>query len=79
MSTSVAIRQEIQHTIERLPEDQLPALWRFLQEFLAGLAAEPATGTAPIYQVHRQAIATGVPDLAHQHDHYLYGLDKRDA
>ena len=62
MSTSVATRQEIQQAIERLPEDHRPA----------------PTSTAPIYQVHRQAIATGVPDLAHQHDHYLYGLEKGD-
>jgi predicted HTH domain antitoxin len=33
----------------------------------------------PIYQISQYAVDTGIPDLAVQHDHYLYGTDKRDA
>ena len=28
--------------------------------------------------MERNSIETGIGDLAHQHDHYLYGLPKRD-
>lgn len=28
--------------------------------------------------MERNRIETGIGDLAHQHDHYLYGLPKRD-
>jgi len=33
----------------------------------------------PLYQIHHKAIVTGISDLAHQHDHYLYGQEKRDG
>ena len=32
-----------------------------------------------LYRVHEQAVATGVPDLAEQHDHYLYGKPKSNG
>ena len=47
-------------------------LWEFMQQ----LVQEPV---APIYRIHEQAITTGIKDLASQHDHYLYGLEKHDA
>jgi hypothetical protein len=50
----------------------LAQLW----EYVKGLSQEPI---APLYRIHEQAIATGVADLADQHDHYLYGQDKHDA
>ena len=34
---------------------------------------------SPLYRVHEQAVATGVPDLAEQHDHYLYGKPKSNG
>jgi hypothetical protein len=33
---------------------------------------------ALIYQVHQHAVDTGISDLAAQHDHYLYGVNKED-
>lgn len=35
---------------------------------------EPA---APLYSIHKTAVKTGMSDLAHQHDHYLYHVEKR--
>ena len=32
--------------------------------------------TAPIYRVHKYAVDTGIPDLAQNLDHYLYGHPK---
>ncbi len=31
----------------------------------------------PAYNIASLAVDTGIPDLAHEHDHYLYGTDKR--
>ncbi len=70
------IKKQIYQAIEALPEEHLPELLRFLEAMIK--TAEDAH-VAPLYRVHCEAISTGVPDLAHQHDHYLYGLEKRGA
>lgn len=31
---------------------------------------------SPLYRLHEHAIDTGIPDLAQNLDHYLYGLPK---
>ncbi|HBY97231.1 MAG: hypothetical protein M5U01_17900 [Ardenticatenaceae bacterium] len=48
---------------------------------------EPATEQLPVATdaawealkqlIEAHAVETGIPDLAHQHDHYLYGKPKR--
>lgn len=53
----------------------------------AGQEAPAAAGTeeqpdswAQILQLAEQhGVATGIGDLAHQHDHYIYGTPRRDA
>ena len=72
MSVSVPTKNRILQAIDRLSPDQLAQLL----EYVKGLSQEPV---APLYRIHEQAIATGVADLADQHDHYLYGQDKHDA
>jgi hypothetical protein len=72
MSLSVPTKTQIHQAINRLRPDQLAQLWEYVQ----WLTSEPV---APLYHIHEQAIATGVTDLADQHDHYLYGHDKRNA
>lgn len=69
-------------TLRALPEDQLDQVLRFLLDLEQ--ARKPGNSSAdepvaPLYRAHTAAVRTGIPDLAHQHDHYLYGLDKRDA
>jgi len=82
MSAQEPTVDEICDTLRALPEDQLDQVMRFLHDLEQ--ARKPGNSSAdepiaPLYQVHTAAVRTGIPDLAHQHDHYLYGLDKRDA
>ncbi len=79
MPTETKIKQRIYQIIESLPAEQLPKLLDFLESFLQPAKFDSTTSVAPIYQVHHHAADTGIPDLAAQHDHYLYGVSKRDA
>lgn len=72
MSLSVPAKSAIHQTIDHLGPDQLAQLWEYLQQLTQ-------TPVAPIYRIHEQAVTTGVRDLASQHDHYLYGVEKTDA
>ena len=64
---------QIHKIIDQLRPEQLAQLWEFV-ELLTVKADE-----APLYRIHEQAVATGIRDMADQHDHYLYGVDKHDA
>jgi hypothetical protein len=82
MSTREPTVDEICDTLRALPEEQLDQVLRFLHDL--ELARKPDNYSAdepvaPLYRAHTAAVRTGISDLAHQHDHYLYGLDKRDA
>jgi hypothetical protein len=82
MSVQEQIVDGICDTLRELPEDQLDQVLRFLLDLEQ--ARKPGNSSAdepvaPLYRAHTAAVRTGIPDLAHQHDHYLYGLDKRDA
>ena len=79
MTTETNVKKQIYQIIESLPVERLPDLLRFLKQFLQLTQSEEAINIAPIYQIHQQAVDTGVPDLAAQHDHYLYGVSKPDA
>ena len=35
------------------------------------------TGIDPAFRLDRFAVKTGIPDLASEHDHYIYGTPKR--
>ena len=78
MSVELTV-DEICDTLRALPDEQLDRVLQFLHELEQtkrpdhSQAGEPL---APLYRVHTAAVRTGIPDLAHQHDHYLYGLDK---
>jgi len=78
MTTNITIKQQIHRMIDALPPEQLAALYQFLQAFFKTDKA-PESQIAPIYQIHQQAIDTDIDDLAEQHDHYLYGVDKHNA
>ena len=82
MSVQEPTVDEICDTLRALPEDQIDQVLRFLQDLEQARQREDSTvdgSLAPLYRVHSAAVRTGIPDLAHQHDHYLYGLDRRDA
>lgn len=73
MTVAVPSRSQIHKTIDQLRPEQLAQLWEFV-ELLTTRADE-----APLYRIHEQAVATGIRDMADQHDHYLYGVEKHDA
>ena len=79
MTTETNVKKQIYQIIESLPGERLPELLRFLNQFLQFTSFETTADAAPIYQIHQHAVDTGVPDLAAQHDHYLYGANKHDA
>jgi hypothetical protein len=67
---------------EHCQRSSLPRFFAFLHDLEQARIPEDSYGdgpVAPLYRVYAAAVRTGIPDLAHQHDHYLYGLDKRDA
>ena len=72
MSVSVPAKAKISQALDGLDPEQLAQLWDYIQQ----LTQKPV---APLYRIHEQAVSTGVKDLASQHDHYLYGSEKRDA
>ena len=80
MSTQELTVEEICETLRTLPEEQLDEVLHFVQDLeLARESVVSDEAVAPLYGIHAIAVRTGIPDLAHQHDHYLYGIEKRDA
>jgi hypothetical protein len=82
MSVQEPTVDEICDTLRALTEEQLDEVLRFLRDLERARKPDISSAdgpVAPLYQAHAAAVRTGIRDLAHQHDHYLYGLDKRDA
>lgn len=79
MPAELSVKNQIHQTIDSLPAEQLPDLLHLLKQFMKAVRSETVSPAAPIYQLHNQAIDTGIADLAAQHDHYLYGAGKHDA
>lgn len=82
MSVQELSVDEICDTIQALPEDQLDRVLRFLHDLEQARKSDNSSAdepVAPLYRAHTAAVRTGISDLAHQHDHYLYGLDERDV
>jgi hypothetical protein len=71
MNVSVPNRTLIHQIIDQLGPDELRKLWVCVRQ----LTQE---SVAPLYEIHGQAITTGVVDLADHHDHYLYGAAKNN-
>ena len=44
---------------------------------VSSLPEDPDVERDPAYDISSLAVATDIPDLATEHDHYLYGLPKR--
>jgi hypothetical protein len=73
MTVAVPPRAKIHQTIDLLRPEQLAELWEFVELLTAKI------DEVPLYHIHEQAVSTGIRDMADQHDHYLYGVDKHDA
>jgi hypothetical protein len=72
MSVQTSTKEQLHQVIDRLPPEQIEAVWEYVNQ----IAEQPV---APIYRIHEYAASTGVKDLADQHDHYLYSREKHDA
>jgi hypothetical protein len=59
------MRKEILEMLDRLTPEQLETI----RQFVTQISEAPVSG---LYALHEHAISTGVPDLAEQHDRYLY-------
>jgi hypothetical protein len=55
----------------------LPEGTRVRVEVTQSKTSTPKRSSDPITTIKDIAVRTGIPDLADQHDHYLYGLPKR--
>ena len=80
MSTQALTVEEICETLRTLPREQLAEVLRYVQDLELKRETEGSREPiAPLYGIHTLAVKTGISDLAHQHDHYLYGTEKRDV
>ncbi len=77
MTTDISVKNQIYQIIETLPIERLPDLLQMVKNFLKPAKSE-SIANAPIYEIHQHAVDTGIPDLAAQHDHYLYGTSKHE-
>jgi len=78
----MSVQQRLMKEIEGLPDDlqeRILKLVHFLkEEFLAPKGKEAQTeGVNALLEVDKIALETGISDLAHQHNYYLYGLPKK--
>ena len=60
--------------------DGQPVIITFLDEYISDSipSGEDTAWKAFAELIEECAVETGVADLAHQHDHYLYGKPKRE-
>lgn len=85
---SLEVRQEIQQKIQHLPSEQIPLLIEFLHyleklntmqnDQQTEIAVDDSDWQAFGKALKRHTVRTGILDLAHQHDHYLYGKPKQE-
>ena len=78
----MTVQQQLIKEIEGLPLDaqmKVLKLVHFVKEELFPAQAKKAKGKGAnaLADIDNIAIETGIPDLASQHDHYLYGVPKR--
>ena len=82
MSTHEITAEQVCETVRELSSDRLRLVLRFVEDLKAKSDETDLSekkSVAPLYTVHTAAVKTGIADLAHQHDHYLYGQEFRDA
>ena len=78
----MSVQQRLVREIESLPDElqeRILKLVHFLkEEFFASKGKEAQSeGINALLEVDKIALETGISDLAHQHDYYLYGLPKK--
>lgn len=75
----MAIQSELKKEIEELPNEMQKKILNFVRffkkEFL--LAKKIQRKGKAMLAIDNIAIETGIDDLAAQHDHYIYGTQKK--
>ncbi len=80
LSVKGTFQNGVAHPSEPVEErEEQPVIITFLDEAYAGPTppADDEAWSALEQLVEDCAVETGIPDLAHQHDHYLYGKPKK--
>ena len=78
----MAIKEELAREIDDLPpeaQEKVLKLIHFVKKEMLishGRRSSLKKGNA-LLEIDEIAIETGIPDLARQHDHYLYGVSKK--
>ncbi len=65
MNAAPSLKEQIEQALDHLSAEQLAQLWEYIEQLENGTLP-------PLYTLHREAIDTGVKDLAEHHDDYLY-------
>jgi predicted AlkP superfamily phosphohydrolase/phosphomutase len=79
---AMTIREELAKEIEDLPSETQEKVLRLIrvikgETVMSRRRKAGAKRNNALVEVDEIAIETGIPDLASQHDHYLYGVPKR--
>ncbi|PKO22830.1 MAG: hypothetical protein CVU38_07440 [Chloroflexi bacterium HGW-Chloroflexi-1] len=79
-TVTIELPQPLYTRLEALAQEERTDLLALLSR-LAGSAAKPRARTRPSTRAFQRILERttdlGVKDLAEQHDHYLYGVEKR--
>ena len=78
----MTIREELAKEIEDLPPETQEKVLRLIRVIKGETVMSRKRRAGPkrnnaLVEVDEIAIETGIPDLASQHDHYLYGVPKK--
>ncbi|MBM4136924.1 MAG: hypothetical protein FJ241_08865 [Nitrospira sp.] len=83
MKATATFEKKIVEELKELPEEDYPKILEFVHYLKKGILSEKKKRKGgkkkrdPLLLVDEFAVDTGIPDLAEQHDHYLYGVPKK--
>jgi len=83
MNVKHKYEERIIEELQDLPEEDIPKLLDMIHYLKEGILSdrkkkETKERRDPLLDLEDIAIETGIPDLAQHHDHYLYGVPKKN-
>jgi hypothetical protein len=80
MGIEVECKEEILKELEDFPPAKLPIILKLIQllkdELVIPKPGAKRTRSNALVEIDQLAIATGINDLAENHDYYLYGVSR---
>lgn len=78
----MTVQQQVIKELEEVPPEAQETILKFIRFFkneilITTRAKRGRKKINTLVDVDKIAIDTGIPDLADQHDHYLYGVSKK--